>query len=286
VLSSVLGLAVDEGLLDANPLARSRWTAPDAVHTVDPDVVINHQQAQALLAAVAAQGQMGRHLVAFYGCMYYAALRPSETVPLGRQALRLPAAGWGEFRLRESAPLSGSKWSDNGKSRDRRQLKHRAKGDVRVVPIPPPLTEILNSHLREFGTAPDGRLFRAQRGGLLGDKIYGDIWRAARIAALTPEEAASQLARRPYDLRHAAVSTWLNAGVDPTQVAAWAGHSVQVLLQVYAKCIVGRDEIARRRIEIALDAGLTQTSQPPPQIDPEADAARARRHANFSAYSP
>jgi len=106
VLSSVLGLAVDEGLLDANPLARSRWTAPDAVHTVDPDVVINHQQAQALLAAVAAQGQMGRHLVAFYGCMYYAALRPSETVPLGRQALRLPAAGWGEFRLRESAPLS------------------------------------------------------------------------------------------------------------------------------------------------------------------------------------
>jgi hypothetical protein len=51
------------------------------------------------------------------------------------------------------------------------------------------------------------------------------------------------------------VSTWLNAGVDPTLVAAWAGHSVQVLLQVYAKCIVGRDEIARRRIEAAL--GLT-----------------------------
>lgn len=58
--------------------------------------------------------------------------------------------------------------------------------------------------------------------------------------------------RRPYDLRHAAVSTWLNARVDPTLVAAWAGHSVQVLLQVYAKCIVGRDEIARRRIEAAL----------------------------------
>jgi len=277
VLSSVLGLAVDEGLLDANPLARSRWTTPDAVHTVDPDVVINHQQAQALLTAVAGQGQMGRHLVAFYGCMYYAALRPSETVALNRQALRLSAAGWGEFRLRESAPLSGSKWSDNGKSRDQRQLKHRAKGDVRVVPIPPPLTEILNSHLTEFGAAPDGRLFRAHRGGLLGDKMYGDIWRAARLAALTPEEAASQLARRPYDLRHAAVSTWLNAGVDPTQVAAWAGHSVQVLLQVYAKCIVGRDEIARRRIEIALDAGLTQTSQSPSQIDPEAGPARRSR---------
>lgn len=94
------------------------------------------------------------------------------------------------------------------------------------------------------------------------------------MAALMPEEAASQLARRPYDLRHAAVSTWLNAGVDPTQVATWAGHIVQVLLQVYAKCIVGRDEIARRRIEIALNAALTEPSQPPPHIDPEADAAR------------
>ena len=30
--------------------------------------------------------------------------------------------------------------------------------------------------------------------------------------------AASPLAERPYDLRHAYLSTWLNAGVDPTQV--------------------------------------------------------------------
>ena len=255
VISSVLGYAVDEGLLDANPLARSQWAAPDAVHTVNPDVVINPDQARALLAAVAQQGELGRHLVGFYGCIYYSALRPSEVVPLTRPVMQLPADGWGEFRIRESAPLSGAKWSDSGRSRDRRQLKHRAKGDVRVVPIPPPLTVLLTNHLDEFGTTPDGRLFRAIRGGLLGDKLYGDTWRAARLAALTPAEVASSLARRPYDLRHAAVSTWLNAGVDPTLVAAWAGHSVQVLLQVYAKCIVGRDEIAKRRIEAAL--GLT-----------------------------
>jgi hypothetical protein len=37
--------------------------------------------------------------------------------------------------------------------------------------------------------------------------------------ALTPAEVASPLARRPYDLRHAAVSTWLNAGLTATQVA-------------------------------------------------------------------
>jgi hypothetical protein len=34
--------------------------------------------------------------------------------------------------------------------------------------------------------------------------------------------------------------------------AAWAGHSVEVLLRIYAKCVVGRDLAARRRIEQAL----------------------------------
>jgi hypothetical protein len=63
----------------------------------------------------------------------------------------------------------------------------------------------------------------------------------------------SPLAAVPYNLRHAAVSLWLNAGVPATQVAEWAGHSVHVLLKVYAKCIDGQDEAARRRIEAALN---------------------------------
>jgi hypothetical protein len=33
-----------------------------------------------------------------------------------------------------------------------------------------------------------------------------------------------------------------------TRVAEWAGRSVHVLLKVYAKCIDGQDEAARRRI--------------------------------------
>jgi hypothetical protein len=46
--------------------------------------------------------------------------------------------------------------------------------------------------------------------------------------------------------------SWLNGGVPPVQVAEWAGHSVAVLLKVYAKCIDGQDQIAKRRIEDAL----------------------------------
>jgi len=75
------------------------------------------------------------------------------------------------------------------------------------------------------------------------------VWARAREQALTPEEAESPLARRPYDLRHAAVSTWLSAGVDSTQVAAWAGHSVAVLMRVYAFSLHGHQVQAMRQIE-------------------------------------
>jgi hypothetical protein len=51
--------------------------------------------------------------------------------------------------------------------------------------------------------------------------------------------------------RHAAVSAWLNAGVPAPQVADWAGHSVDVLLRVYAKYISGQQAEAQRRIEEA-----------------------------------
>ena len=77
-------------------------------------------------------------------------------------------------------------------------------------------------------------------------------WHRARQSALTERQVESLLGRRPYDLRHACLSTWLNAGVPPARVAEWAGHSVEVLLRVYAKCVDGDDEVALKRIEDAL----------------------------------
>jgi integrase len=194
----------------------------------------------------------GSLLVAFFGAMYYAALRPGEAVTLRRSNLVLPATGWGELLLEGSTPEAGASWTDNGRRREERELKHRARGETRSVPCPPPLTSLLHTHLAEFGTTPDGRLFRGVRHGDLAESTYCRVWRKARVVALTADEVASPLARRPYDLRHAAVSTWLNAGVPSTQVAAWAGHSVGVLHQIYAKVIVGQEDAARKRIAAAL----------------------------------
>jgi integrase len=104
---------------------------------------------------------------------------------------------------------------------------------VRRVPCPPVLTGIIRSHIARFGLGPGGRLFVGERNKAeLPVLTINRIWRQARAAVFTPEVYASPLAETPYDLRHAAVSTWLNAGISPTQVAEWAGQSPEVVAQI------------------------------------------------------
>jgi hypothetical protein len=74
---------------------------------------------------------------------------------------------WGELHLRAATPDAGGDWTDDGSQRKRRQLKHRAEGDSRIVPAHPDLTRILRIHLAEFGTDPGGHLFTGVRGGEL-----------------------------------------------------------------------------------------------------------------------
>jgi hypothetical protein len=93
------------------------------------------------------------------------------------------------------------------------------------------------------------------------ESAYGAIWQAARTAAFTTAQHASPLARRAYDLRHAAVSLWLNAGVPATEVARRAGHSVAVLLKVYAHCIDGQADAANQRITDALITQMTSSPE-------------------------
>jgi hypothetical protein len=69
----------------------------------------------------------GTRYVAFFGAMYYAALRPEEAVNLRKHNLSLPRIGWGELILDEATPDTGGRWTDSGERRDTRQLKHRGR---------------------------------------------------------------------------------------------------------------------------------------------------------------
>jgi integrase len=278
VFHNFLEYAVELKCLKANPVqeAKKSKRAPKTVETVDPEVLPDRRRAEALLAAVGNLPNSGKRLKAFYGCIYYAAMRPGEVSELREDNYFPPkrSGEWGKFHLRKSAPAVAADWSDSGTRRESRQLKHRADKDLRVVPCHPRLAELLKEHICQYGVAPDGRLFRGARGGPVPDSVTSAAWKAARKAALTKKEAASGLAGRPYDLRHACVTSWLNAGVDAAQVAEWAGHSVGVLMRVYVRCVVGRDEVARRRIEDAFKAdeegsGNSQDDGPDPTDEPD-----------------
>jgi hypothetical protein len=247
----------------ANPIGSVQWRVPTATAAVSPQAVASPAQVRAILAQIAA---LRPDLTAFFGCLYYAALRPEEAVALRRGDLILPArgSGRGTIILGTTCPRTATAWTGNGRPYEPRGLKHRPDGAVRIIPVRAVLVRLLRQHIRESGTAPDGRLFSGIRGGPLSESLYGRVWHTARQAALGPALAATGLARRSYDLRHAALSLWLNATAAPAEVAARAGTSVTVLQNVYTHCIGGQHNAVSQRIEDALDAGSGRSQQPPP----------------------
>lgn len=201
---------------------------------------------------VGSRGARGERLVAFFACLYFAAMRPGEALGLRELDCELPESGWGRLVLAANRPQAGKRWTDSGEAHDERGLKHRGRTEARAVPIPPELVAHLRRHIDRFGVGPSGRVFSSLRGNPVGASSYSRVWDEARPLALVPSQVASPLAGRPYDLRHAGVSLWLNAGVPAPEVAERAGHSVDVLLKVYAKCLDGEEAKVNERIDHAL----------------------------------
>ncbi|WP_179081816.1 hypothetical protein [Streptomyces rectiverticillatus] len=192
VFTNALRFAIECELLPTLPTTKVDWEAPEADDEVDFRFVAGPRLSRRITTATGDQGDRGRHLLAFFGCLYYAAARPAEITALTRADCNLPETGWGELLLSKSAPRIGSAWTNTGESFDSRGLKRRAHNATHSVPIPPALVRMLLDHIAEFGVAEDGRLFRAARGGHLLSKEYGEIWKAARLAVLS----------RPRPLRH------------------------------------------------------------------------------------
>jgi hypothetical protein len=129
VLHGALGYAVEAGLLPDNPLDIIAWQVPRSSAALDPVVVANPAQVSRLLDAVA---QVKPEMTAFFGCLYYAALRPEEAVALRFADCDLPGAGWGMLRLAMAAPRTAAAWTSSGTSHEQRGLKHRPDGAIRA----------------------------------------------------------------------------------------------------------------------------------------------------------
>lgn len=274
ILSHCLDFAVERGHLPANPVSFHRnptgaikWKPPKVNSQVDRRSVPNPRQARRLLDAVGADGRSGYLLRPFFATMYFAGLRPEEAVNLrwsdvelpeytwneNEQVWVAPEDAWGEITVHEVAPDVGRRWTDSGRQRDRRPPKGREEGESRHVPCVPQLSLILWEHRSLRVQGPNGLVFFGERGRQLATSTYSKAWRRGREKALNSSEFASPLARRPYDLRSACVSTWLK-GAPPQQVAEWAGHSLDVLLRIYARILDGSEQESRRRMASGFDS--------------------------------
>ena len=136
-----------------------------------------------VLATVRGLGGRGEHLEAFYNCLYYATLWPSEAVMLSETDLHLPNKGWGRIDLAASASRAGTVWTDHGTARQERGLKHRAAHETSTIPT------------------PDGRIFQASRGASSRTRPTAP---SGRRQADGPHPRPVQVAAGPPSLRPAA----------------------------------------------------------------------------------
>lgn len=267
ILNVAIKYAIRQKILTSNPLPKGKDedAAPKVAEAVDKRSLLNPVQVAALLAWIADRPRTGYRLHAFFATLYYAGLRPEEAVALRVSAATLPAEGWGELLVHTTEPEVGSQWTDDGDVHETRHLKGRAEGETRPVPVHPALVAILRDLIKQDDLQPDDLLFPGEKGGLLAGSVFRRAWNKARKAVLPEHEYDSPTGKRVYDLRHTCLTTWLNNGIPPAQVAAWAGNSVPVLLATYARCITGQLAELQQRIEgpQRLPGAVTSAALPP-----------------------
>jgi integrase len=135
----------------------------------------------------------------------------------------------------------------------------------------------LREHITRFGAGKDGRLFRSENGNPLQQSTWWQVWQKVRAFSLPPDQLATPLLRRPYDLRHSGVTWRLNSGVPATEVAAWAGHSVEVLMRVYARCMTGLEDVWIARMDGTLHLQDRQDESVKKKEDQSVDKKAPRR---------
>ncbi|MGW3496493.1 hypothetical protein [Streptomyces sp. NPDC001020] len=97
------------------------------------------------------------------------------------------------------------------------------------MPLLSHLVATWREHVATFGAADDGRLFFTEQGRVIGYTTYHRVWHETQDFALSPALTSTPLAKRPYDLRHSALSTWLCAGqpraVEDQGAAGYGGRT-------------------------------------------------------------
>ncbi|MEO9322259.1 hypothetical protein ABFT23_02130 [Nocardioides sp. C4-1] len=116
-----------------------------------------------------------------------------------------------------------------------RPLKHRETGEFRQVPAIDAVRDALSTHI-ERGYTGHGRTWTSPsgRGRLNWGNLTETYWRPACERVFGGTEKRELVTMPPKTLRKAAITFWLDAGINPFLAAEWAGHSEDVAKRYYA----------------------------------------------------
>ena len=212
------------------PRGRNRRKARRKRTAVDVRVLPSPETMVAVIDAIPSHQPGSRIYQVMTAVSYYAGLRPSEVVMLRPRALNLSATGWGSIEVVEA----DIDYDEPGEP----------KTDYRTVPIPPRLVELLRSWIDEHELGP---ALCCSGPGTIG----GRRRRTGRGRCIGPTGRSGHPPMRVYDLRHAAATTWLRAGVPLGEVARRLGHSVETLVSTYVGALQGDDIAANKLIDAA-----------------------------------
>jgi integrase len=252
-LGAVLRSAVRRGLIDANPLDQVEWRAPERDMAVDVATVPSLADVVEIVDHLAGLSAGGARYAALYASVGMAGLRPSEAIGLKGSDLDLPTDGWGLARLRGAMTSPGRRYSAGGEVHEVKGLKQRPRDATRDVPLPPQLVDRLRFHIARW-PSDDSFVFTNGAGRPATAANYGPVWTRARREVWPADHPLASTT--VYDLRHAAATMMLRAGVPPAEVARRLGHSVDILMRVYAGVLTDERERSNAMIEAEIERQL------------------------------
>ncbi|WP_322860103.1 tyrosine-type recombinase/integrase [Mycobacterium europaeum] len=218
LLRTIMGSAVNDELIDANPCRIVGAGRAKRVHKIRPASV-------AELATLTAE--MPERLRLMVTLASWCALRFGETVELRRSDIDLSDE---VIRVRRAAVRTNGGY-----------LTTTPKSDagVRDVAIPPHLIPQIEEHLAKYVAKPrDSLLFAAQNGGHLQPSTLMRHWYRAR-------KAAGREDLRWHDLRHSGAVLAAATGASLAELMGRLGHSTPTAAMRYQHAAQGRDrEIA------------------------------------------
>ena len=230
-LNTVLRAACRRQLIDHNPMDQSEWKLPTRNVSVDISTVPTYRDVLEIVDHVAGFKTDGARYAALFAGVGIAGMRPSEAIAILAADLELPSNGWGLAVLRGALTSPGTRYTSTGSVVEDKELKQRAPDATRDVPLAPDLVERLQSHVERWPPV-NGRVFTNTAGRRRPPPTTARFG-CERVPSSGPVSIGSE---RPtvYDLRHSAATMMLRAGVPPAEVARRLGHSVDILMRVYA----------------------------------------------------